>query len=235
MQSTHTETPALSLAAKDDYEHAINRSEHLPQAKNISEMVLDAFNTTGESEKIRELRAAIRKAMDDTDDDRAHELMGELKQIKDVEQANAAALEDLSSRFSISQILHSFRNDPAFEQIIYGLALKVLNHTHQAMKEPGGKAKASRPKKEMEVFTLSNGEVSLPFPMRVGRPAANLTQDAEAFALLGFGIETDSEDKEVLVPAVFTDSHGVEQPANRKTIATAIQEKTAFAGFTLDH
>lgn len=233
MHSTNTETAAPFLAPKDEYENAINRSEHLPQAKNISEMVLDAFNTSGESEKIRELRAAIRKAMDDTDDDRAHELMGELKQIKDVEQANAAALEDLSSRFSISQILHNFRNDPAFEHIIYGLALKVLNHTHLAMKEPGGKAKASRPKKELEVFTLSNGEVSLPFPIRVGRPAANLSQDAEAFALLGFGIETDEEEKEVLVPAVFTDNQGVEHIATRKSIATAIQAQTAFEGCSL--
>lgn len=233
MHSTNTDTCAPFLTPKDEYENAINRSEHLPQAKNISEMVLDAFNTSGESEKIRELRAAIRKAMDDTDDDRAHELMGELKQIKDVEQANAAALEDLSSRFSISQILHNFRNDPAFEHIIYGLALKVLNHTHLAMKEPGGKAKASRPKKEMEVFTLSNGEISLPFPIRVGRPAANLSQDAAAFALLGFGIETDEEEKEVLVPAVFTDNQGVEHIATRKSIAMAIQAQTAFDGCSL--
>ena len=233
MQSTDTETPALSLTPKDQYEHSINRSEHLPQAKNISEMVLDAFNTTGESEKIRELRAAIRKAMDDTDDDRAHELMGELKQIKDLEQANAAALEDLSSRFSISQILHNFRNDPAFEHIIYGLALKVLNQTHLAMKEPSGKPKVSRPKKEMEVFTLSNGDISLPFPIRVGRPAANLSQDGEAFALLGFSIEVDAEDKEVLVPAVFTDCKGVEHVATRKSIAMAIQEQSAFEGFSL--
>lgn len=231
MHSTLTDTPALS--AKDEYENAINRSEHLPQAKNISEMVLDAFNTSGESEKIRELRAAIRQAMDATDDDRAHELMGELKQIKDIEQANAAALEELSGRFSISQILHSFRNDPGFEAIIYGLALKMLNQTHQAIKEPGGKAKAARPKKEMEVFTLRHGEVSLPFPIRVGRAAANLSQDADAFALLGFEIARDEQENEVLVPAVFVDSQGVEQVATRKSIATAIAQGTAFEGFTL--
>jgi hypothetical protein len=51
MHSTDLETPAPVLPAKDQYESAINRSEHLPQAKNISEMVLDAFNTSGESEK----------------------------------------------------------------------------------------------------------------------------------------------------------------------------------------
>jgi hypothetical protein len=233
MHSTDLETPAPVLPAKDQYESAINRSEHLPQAKNISEMVLDAFNTSGESEKIRELRAAIRQAMDATDDDRAHALMGELKQIKDAEQANAVALDDLASRFSISQILHSFRNDQGFEAIIYGLALKVLNHTHLAIKEPGGKPKASRPKKEMEVFTLHHGDSQLPFPIRAGRAAANLGQDAEAFALLGFSIEQDGEDKEVLVPAVFTDAHGVEHAANRKSIAAAIQAQTAFSGFSL--
>lgn len=231
MHSTNLEAP--TLAAKDEYENAINRSEHAPQAKNISEMVLDAFNTSGESERIRELRAAIRKAVDEADDDQAHELMGQLKQIKDIEQANAAALEDLSSRFSIAQILHAFRQDPAFEHIVYGLALKVLNHTHQAIKEPNGKAKAARPKKEMEIFTLSNGEVSLPFPMRVGRPAANLAQDAEAFELLGFTVSKDDDEKDVLVPLAFSDNDGVEHIATRQSIATAIQKGTAFSGFTL--
>jgi hypothetical protein len=38
--------------------------------------------------------------------------MGQLKQLKDAEAADNAALEDLSSKFSISRILSSFKDDP---------------------------------------------------------------------------------------------------------------------------
>lgn len=61
--------------------------------------------------------------------------------------------------------------------------------------------------------------------MRIGKGAANLSQDAEVFTLLGFAIEKDAEGKEVLVPGVFTEKMGVENPASRRSIATAIKEK----------
>lgn len=100
--------------------------------KIIGEFVLDAFiNSSDESQKIREFREQIKTAIGNADDDAAHELMVELKTIKDAEQENAAALAEISSKFPISQILSSFRQDPAFQEIVYGLAFKVLNHSHK--------------------------------------------------------------------------------------------------------
>ncbi|NAT16593.1 hypothetical protein F2S74_00735 [Pseudomonas syringae pv. actinidiae] len=80
-------------SSKLEYESAIGLSQHVPQAKTISEMVLDAFQTAKESEEIRELRAAIRLAQDEHDDDKAYELMGQLKRLKDAE----AAFEELAT------------------------------------------------------------------------------------------------------------------------------------------
>lgn len=72
-----------SLPAKELYEAAISRSEHAPQSKIVSEFVLDALvNSSGESAQIRELRASIRKAIDEANDDKAHDLMSELKKSK---------------------------------------------------------------------------------------------------------------------------------------------------------
>ncbi|MFP3681764.1 hypothetical protein SB725_32270, partial [Pseudomonas sp. SIMBA_041] len=85
-------------------------------------MVLDAFHTSKESDQIRELRAAIRQAHDRFDDDTAYELMGQLKQLKDAEAADLAALEDLSKKFPISRILSSYKDDPDFQELVYGLA-----------------------------------------------------------------------------------------------------------------
>ena len=40
------EESVVALQSKAEYENAINLSQHVPAAKNISEMVLDAFHTS---------------------------------------------------------------------------------------------------------------------------------------------------------------------------------------------
>ncbi|MGV8916283.1 MAG: hypothetical protein ACOH2R_00520 [Pseudomonas sp.] len=231
MQNMDTPDTLTSPQSKAAYENAIGLSQHVPQAKTISEMVLDAFDTAKESDTIRELRAEIRQANDAFDDDKAYELMGQLKQLKDAELASSAALEDLSSKFTIQQILASYKTDPAFEEIVFGLALKVLNHTHQAIKEPaGGKAKNPRPKKEAEVFVISKDEVSMTFPIR--SPRSKPSADREAFEFLGFNFVGEGDEAELEV-STFLDKDGAEQPATRKSIVTAIQEQTAFEGYTV--
>src|SRR5450830_2097565 len=164
MPDSHTDEAVTSLSAKREYENAIHLSQHVSQAKTISEMVLDAFHTSKESDQIRELRLALRQAHDRFDDDKAYELMGQLKQLKDAEAADIAALEDLSTKFPISRILSSYKDDPAFQELVYGLAFKVLNQTHQALSNPNaGKSKAARPKKEEPVFVISKDDSSVTF------------------------------------------------------------------------
>jgi hypothetical protein len=194
-------------------------------------MVLDAFQSTRESEQIRELRAAIRQAHDSFDDDKAYELMGELKQLKDAEAADIAALEDLSSKFPISRILSSFKDDPAFQEIVYGLALKVLNQTHQAISNPsGGKSKAAKAKKEVEVFTISKDGMSVTLPLRT--PRSRLNVDREALEFLGFSFVGEGDEAE-LQSETFLDNQGAEQAVNRKNIITALQQQTAFDGYSI--
>ncbi|WPO46439.1 hypothetical protein [Pseudomonas sp. S1Bt23] len=229
MSDSNTEESVNALSSKAEYENAINLSQHVSQAKTISEMVLDAFQSSKESDQIRELRAEIRQAHDRFDDDRAYELMGQLKQLKDAEAADSAALEDLSSKFPISRILSSYKDDPSFQELVYGLALKVLNQTHQAISSPGGgKSKASRAKKEMEVFAISKDGISVTLPIR---PRSKANVDREAFEFLGFAFVGEGDEAE-LESEVFFDKDGNEQPATRKNIVTAIQQQTAFEGYS---
>ncbi|WMN16717.1 hypothetical protein QL104_25725 [Pseudomonas piscis] len=228
MPDSNTEESVIALSNKTEYENAMHLSQHVSQAKTISEMVLDAFQSSKESDQIRELRAAIRQAHDSFDDDTAYELMGQLKQLKDAEAADLAALEDLSKKFPISRILSSYKDDPNFQELVYGLALKVLNQTHQAISNPSGKSKASRPKKEMEVFAISKDGISVTLPMR---PRSKANADREAFEFLGFSFIGEGEEAE-LESEVFVDNLGNEQPATRKNIVTAIQQQTAFAGYS---
>lgn len=236
MNDSTTQTEE-TLSAKEQYEAAIEKSDRVPQSKIIGEFVLDALiNASGESSKIRELRLQIKSAIDSGNDDEAFTLMNELKTIKDAEQESASALTEISSKFTVSQILSSFKTDPAFEEIVYGLALKVLTQTNTALTSPSGKSKTPREKtapKPALVYVISKGEESAKLVMRIGKGAANLVQDAEAFTLLGFEIEKDAEGRDTLVPATFADKMGVEHPASRRTIATAIEEKTAFEGYTI--
>src|SRR5476651_1147255 len=231
MPDSHTDEAVTSLSAKGEYENAIHLSQHVPQAKNISEMVLDAFHTSKESDQIRELRLAIRQAHDRFDDDKAYELMGQLKQLKDAEAADIAALEDLSTKFPISRILSSYKDDAAFQELVYGLALKVLNQTHQAVSNPGtGKSKAARVKKEAEVFTVSKDGISVNFPLRTPRSKPNV--DREAFEFLGFAFIGEGDEAE-LQSDIFLDNDGTEQPATRKNIVTALQQQKAFDGYSI--
>ncbi len=231
MPDSYTDEAVTPLSANREYENAIHLSQHVPQAKNISEMVLDAFHTSKESDQIRELRLAIRQAHDRFDDDKAYELMGQLKQLKDAEAADIAALEDLSTKFPISRILSSYKDDPAFQELVYGLALKVLNQTHQALSNPGaGKGKATRPKKEAPVFIISKDDTSVTFPLRTPRSKANA--DREAFEFLGFAFAGHGDLAELL-SETFVDNEGNEQPATRQNIVTAIQQQTAFAGYSV--
>ncbi len=231
MSDSRTEESVVTLQSKAEYENAINLSQHVPAAKNIIEMVLDAFHTSKESDQIRELRVAIRQAHDAFDDDQAYDLMGQLKQLKDAEAADNAALEDLSSKFSISRILSSFKDDPEFQELVYGLALKVLNQTHQAISNPSaGKGKAARAKKEVEVFVISKDGISVTLPMRT--PRSKLNVDREALEFLGFSFVGEGDEAE-LESESFVDNSGAEQPLTRKSIVTALQQQTAFDGYSI--
>ena len=226
-----TEESVGALHAKAEYENAINLSQHVPAAKIISEMVLDAFHTSKESDQIRELRIAIRQAHDAFDDDKAYDLMGQLKQLKDAEAADNIALEDLSSKFSISRILSSFKDDPEFQELVYGLALKVLNQSHQAISNPStGKGKAARAKKEAEVFVISKDGVSVTLPLRT--PRSKLNVDREAFEFLGLRFVGEGDEAELEVDS-FVDNAGIEQPLSRKSVITALQQQSAFEGYSI--
>jgi len=157
--------------------------------------------------------------------------MGELKRLKDAEAADIAALEDLSSKFPISRILSSFKDAPAFQEIVYGLALKVLNQTHQAISNPsGGKSKAAKAKKEVEVFTISKDGISVTLPLRT--PRSRLNVDREALEFLGFTFVGEGDEAE-LESETFLDNSGAEQAVNRKNIITALQQQTAFDGYSI--
>jgi len=231
MSDARIEESVATLQSKAEYENAINLSQHVPAAKSISEMVLDAFHTSKESDQIRELRLAIRQAHDAFDDDKAYDLMGQLKQLKDAEAADNAALEDLNSKFSISRILSSFKDDPEFQELVYSLALKVLNQTHQAISNPSaGKGKAARAKKEVEVFSISKDGISVTLPMRSPRSKPNV--DREAFEFLGFSFVGEGDEAELEVET-FVDNAGTEQPLTRKSIVTALKQQTAFDGYSI--
>ncbi|GBH10459.1 DNA methylase subunit YeeA [Pseudomonas syringae pv. actinidiae] len=203
----------------------------MPQAKTISEMVLDAFQTAKESEEIRELRAAIRLAQDEHDDDKAYELMGQLKRLKDAEAADSAALADLGAQFPISRILSSYKDDPAFQELVYSLALKVLNQTHQAISNPyPAKSKTARAKKEAEVYTISKDGQSVSLPLRT--PRSNLNVDREALEFLGFTFVGDGDAAE-LQETSFVDNEGSELPVTRKNIVTALQQGKAFNAYSI--
>jgi hypothetical protein len=128
-------------------------------------MVLDAFQSS-RSDQIRELRAAIRQAHDNFDDDKAYELMGELKQLKDAEGRHRRPGRPEQQVPDQPHPLQ-LQGRPGLSGDRLRLALKVLNQTHQAISNPSsGKSKAARAKKDAEVFTISKDGMSVTLPLR---------------------------------------------------------------------
>src|SRR3546814_8588986 len=52
-----------SLSSKAEYENSINLSQHLPQAKSISEMVLDAFQSNHLTDRSEEHTSELQSLM----------------------------------------------------------------------------------------------------------------------------------------------------------------------------
>lgn len=134
--------------------------EDLPAAKIISEMVLDAFHTSKESDQIRELRGDPLQAHDAFDDDKAYDLMGQLKQLKTprppITPPGKPEQPVLDQPHPVQ-----LKDDPEFQELVYGLALKVPEPVPPGQYHPSaGKGKAARPKKEAEVFASGGATAS---------------------------------------------------------------------------
>ena len=101
----------------------------------------------------------------------------------------------------------------------------------QAISNPSsGKSKAARVKKDVEVFTISKDGMSVTLPLRT--PRSRLNVDREALEFMGFTFVGEGEEAE-LEGETFLDNSGVELAINRKNIITALQQQTAFDGYSI--
>jgi hypothetical protein len=80
------------------------------------------------------------------------------------------------------------------------------------------------------VFTISKDGISVTLPMRT--PRSRLNVDREALEFLGFTFVGDGDEAE-LQSETFLDNQGAEQAVNRKNIITALQQQTAFDGYSI--
>lgn len=128
-----------------------------------------------------------------------------------------------------------------FRELASKIALEVTKGTHLALKNVKTRNKSTTTSESKGtggtrtpvsyIITNDKGESTV-LAGRAGRAAANLKQDADTFAFLGFTIETDEAKKEHLNPATIKLNNNTEIPATRPNIVRAIQEKTAFEGYT---
>jgi hypothetical protein len=80
------------------------------------------------------------------------------------------------------------------------------------------------------VFTISKDGVSVTLPLRT--PRSRLNVDREALEFLGFTFVGEGDEAE-LESETFLDNAGAEQAVNRKNIITALQQQTAFDGYSI--
>ena len=80
------------------------------------------------------------------------------------------------------------------------------------------------------MFTISKDGMSVTLPLRTPRSRLNVDRDALEF--LGFTFVGEGDDAE-LESDTFLDNSGAPQAVNRKNIITALQQQTAFAGYSI--
>ena len=80
------------------------------------------------------------------------------------------------------------------------------------------------------MFAISKDGISVTLPMRSPRSKPNV--DREAFEFLGFSFVGEGDEAELEVET-FVDNSGAEQPLTRKSIITALQQQTAFDGYSI--
>jgi hypothetical protein len=88
----------------------------------------------------------------------------------------------------------------------------------------------ARAKKDLEVFTISKDGINVTLPLRT--PRSSLNVDRKALEFLGFTFVGEGDDA-VIESETFLDNAGVEQAVNRKNIITALQQQTAFDGYSI--
>ena len=71
---------------------------------------------------------------------------------------------------------------------------------------------------------------ALTLPLRT--PRSKLNVDREAFEFLGFSFVGEGDEAELEVES-FVDNSGTEQPLSRKSVITALQQQSAFEGYSI--
>ncbi|MNG18769.1 hypothetical protein D3C84_1028620 [compost metagenome] len=80
------------------------------------------------------------------------------------------------------------------------------------------------------MFTISKDGESVTLPLRT--PRSRLNVDRKALEFLGLTFVGEGDEAE-LENETFLDNAGAEQAVNRKNIITALQQQTAFDGYSI--
>ncbi|KFE54023.1 hypothetical protein [Pseudomonas syringae] len=232
-------TQKAPSAAKNGFDEAQTAGLYADQAKELGNAIFKKITSMSSNNALAEIHAKIATAASQEDDALLETLFAELKKAKNDQKNVADQYKTIRNSNTFETILQAYSEE--FRELAYSVATEVIKGTHVALKSVKTRNKSTTSSESKGTggtrtpvsYTITNdkGETTV-LAGRAGRAAANLKQDADTFAFLGFTIETDEAKKEHLNPATIKLNNNTEIPATRPNIVRAIQEKTAFEGYT---
>ncbi|MFI3044475.1 hypothetical protein [Pseudomonas coronafaciens] len=234
-------TQKAPSAAKNGFDEAQTAGLYADQAKELGNAIFKKITSMSSNNALAEIHAKIATAASQEDDALLESLFADLKKAKNDQKNVADQYKTIRNSNSFETILQAYSEE--FRELAYSVATEVIKGTHVALKNvkgrksstnDAGEGKGKRGPRTSVDHTITNGKgEKTVLVSRAGRAAANLTQDAETFAFLGFKIEKDEEGKEVLNPSTIKLNDGNEVPATRPNIVRAITDKTGLSDFTI--
>lgn len=241
-------TQKAPSAAKAGYDEAQTAGLYADQAKELGNTIFQRITSLSHNNALAEIQNKISKAAAAAaagsveDEAQLESLFAELKKAKNDQKNVADQYNTIRKSNSFETILLAYSEE--FRDLAYTVAVEVIKGTHQALKSAktrksssgdAGAARGKRTSRPSVDHTISNGKgEKTVLVSRAGRAAANLSQDAETFAFLGFKIDKAADGKETLNPSTIKLNDGTEVPATRPNIVRAITEKTGLSDFTIN-
>lgn len=240
-------TEKAPSAAKNAFDEALAGNFAEP-AKSLGNAIFKKITSLSNNNALSDLQLKLSKASaaaansgSPEDEALVDTLYADLKKARNDQKNIKDQYKTIRGNNTFETILLAYGDE--FRDLAFSIAGEVIKGTDSALKSVKTRNKSATSSESSNKgtggtrtpvsYTITNdkGESTV-LAGRAGRAAANLTQDADTFAFLGFTIETDEAKKEHLNPATIKLSNNTEIPATRPNIVRAIQEKTAFEGYT---
>lgn len=186
------------------YKAEVLRSDLSVASRGAANAVVETMLASRNDPQTADLLTKIQAAAAAGDSDQIEQLAEQLKSVKSVEAQRSARLSEMAREYSLKDALRAF---PAFKDLVYELALLVLEKTEEGLKQKRApRAAGSSPvfRDTGPLYRISHNGEHIEVRKNVGA-AKSPGAEREFYEFMGLDV---SEDGKLVSPASFVNIKG---------------------------